>query len=166
MGDDRGCRSELTAVPSPRRLVGSPAALPPVALLSRGVFSQGWMNEMYFYDPEIYHPSVTHSVFVTLEDSALKLSYPRSNIPRRATFEEEIAEPTFVNHRHYDMSGTKVTLRWDEGSGQGQPLLTSRDAWRWNDKKPVVSLNCTQFSPVNKAEAKPSLARLEWLSKF
>lgn len=76
------------------------------------IFLQGWMNEMYFYDPEIYHPSVTHSVFVTLEDSSLKLSYPKNNIPRRATFEEEIAEPTFVNHRHYDMSGTKVRPGW------------------------------------------------------
>ncbi|KAJ6653733.1 hypothetical protein lerEdw1_008759 [Lerista edwardsae] len=99
-------------------------------MLSTGVFSQGWMNEMYFYDPEIYHPSVTHSVFVTLEDSTLKLSYPKSNIPRRATFEEEIAEPTFVNHRHYDMSGTKVFL--------SPPGLARKRMW--NKKYPVCLL--------------------------
>lgn len=69
------------------------------------------MNEMYFYDPEIYHPSLTHSVFVTLEDSSVKLSYPKSNIPRRATFEEEIAEVAFVNHHQYDLQGAKVRLR-------------------------------------------------------
>ncbi|KAG8145342.1 hypothetical protein E2320_011896 [Naja naja] len=53
---------------------------------------KGWMNEMHFYDPEIYHSSLTHSVFVTLENSNLTLSYPQSSIPRRATFGEENVE--------------------------------------------------------------------------
>ncbi|XP_066496895.1 testis-expressed protein 2-like [Tiliqua scincoides] len=94
---------------------------------------KGWMNEMYFYDPEIYHPSVTHSVFVTLEDYTLKLSYPKNNIPRRATFEEEIAKPTFVTHRHYDMSGTKVFLF--------PPGLARKRMW--NKKYPI----CILFPP-------------------
>ena len=28
---------------------------------------QGWMNEIYNYDPETYHATLTHSVFVRLE---------------------------------------------------------------------------------------------------
>lgn len=68
------------------------------------------MNEMYFYDPEIYHPSLTHSVFVTLEGSTMKLSYPKNNVPRRATFEEEILDVAFVSHRCYDVSNAKVGL--------------------------------------------------------
>ncbi|KAL8174886.1 UNVERIFIED_CONTAM: hypothetical protein K2H54_004681 [Gekko kuhli] len=91
---------------------------------------KGWMNEMYFYDPEIYHPSLTHSVFVTLEDYSLKLSYPKSNIPRRATFEEEIPEVAFVNHHHYDLRGAKVFLF--------PPGLARKRMW--NKKYPVCVL--------------------------
>lgn len=68
------------------------------------------MNEMHFYDPEIYHPSLTHSIFVTLENSNLTLSYPQSSIPRRAIFGEENFEVAFVTHRRYDMSGAKVRV--------------------------------------------------------
>uniref|UniRef100_A0ACB8FKS4 Uncharacterized protein n=1 Tax=Sphaerodactylus townsendi TaxID=933632 RepID=A0ACB8FKS4_9SAUR len=91
---------------------------------------KGWMNEMYFYDPEIYHPSMTHSVFVTLEDSSVKLSYPKNNIPRRATFEEEISEVAFVNHHHYDLHGAKVFLF--------PPGLARKRMW--NKKYPICIL--------------------------
>ncbi|XP_062999493.1 testis-expressed protein 2-like [Elgaria multicarinata webbii] len=94
------------------------------------MLKQGWMNEMYFYDPELYHPSLTHSVFVTLEDSSMKLSYPKNNIPRRATFEEEVLDVAFVNHRHYDMSGAKVFL-FPHG------LARKR---MWNKKYPICIL--------------------------
>ncbi|XP_060116920.1 testis-expressed protein 2-like [Heteronotia binoei] len=91
---------------------------------------KGWMNEMYFYDPEIYHPSLTHSVFVTLENSSLKLSYPKSNVPRRATFEEEIPEVAFVNHHNYDLNGAKVFLF--------PPGLARKRMW--NKKYPICVL--------------------------
>ncbi|XP_061455127.1 testis-expressed protein 2-like [Rhineura floridana] len=91
---------------------------------------KGWMNEMYFYDPEIYHPSLTHSVFVSLEDASMKLSYPKNNISRRATFEEEICEVAFVSHRHYKMSGAKIFL--------SPPGLARKRMW--NKKYPICIL--------------------------
>ncbi|XP_054850630.1 testis-expressed protein 2-like isoform X2 [Eublepharis macularius] len=94
------------------------------------VILKGWMNEMYFYDPELYHPSLTHSVFVTLEDSSMKLSYPKNNIPRRATFEEEISEVAFVNHHHYDLCSAKVFLF--------PPGLARKRMW--NKKYPICVL--------------------------
>ncbi|KAG9350432.1 hypothetical protein JZ751_026794 [Albula glossodonta] len=52
-----------------------------------GIF-KGWMNEILNYDPETYHATLTHSVFVRLEGSTLRLSKPNRNIARRATFNE------------------------------------------------------------------------------
>lgn len=74
---------------------------------------QGWLNQLHTYDPELYHPSLTHSVLATLDGATLKLSYPKSNIPRQATFAEEILDVAFVSHRCYDMSGAKVP--WEQG---------------------------------------------------
>ncbi|XP_009871428.1 PREDICTED: testis-expressed sequence 2 protein-like, partial [Apaloderma vittatum] len=45
----------------------------------------GWMNQLQVYDPELFHPSLTHSVLATLDGATLKLSYPKSNIPRRVS---------------------------------------------------------------------------------
>lgn len=81
------------------------------------------MNEMYFYDPEIYHPLLTHSVFVTLEGCVLKLSYPKTNLPRRATFDEELLDVAFVSHRSYDMSNAKVR------SGHGGSGSITGSSW-------------------------------------
>ncbi|XP_042294430.1 testis-expressed protein 2-like [Sceloporus undulatus] len=101
---------------------------------------KGWMNQMYSYDPEIYHPSLTHSVFVTLEDSTMKFSYPKNNIPRRATFEEQISEAVFVNHRHYEISGAKVFLV--------PPGLARKRMW--NKKYPICILFPDQLDQSSK----------------
>lgn len=83
---------------------------------------QGWMNQLHIYNPELFHPSLTHSVLATLDGATLKLSYPKSNIPRRATFEEEILDATFVSHRCYNLTDAKVspavprTLPWEQGA--------------------------------------------------
>ncbi|MGH0126411.1 UNVERIFIED_CONTAM: hypothetical protein FKN15_030275 [Acipenser sinensis] len=50
-----------------------------------GIF-KGWMNEISSYDPETYHAMLTHSVYVRLEGSTLRLSKPNRNISRRASF--------------------------------------------------------------------------------
>ncbi|XP_018416733.1 PREDICTED: testis-expressed sequence 2 protein-like [Nanorana parkeri] len=71
---------------------------------------QGWMNEIFSYDPETYHPALTHSVFVSLEGTTLKRSYPKSNLPRRSTFGEEIPEVAFVIHETCDLTGAQVFL--------------------------------------------------------
>ncbi|XP_043349875.1 testis-expressed protein 2-like isoform X1 [Dermochelys coriacea] len=91
---------------------------------------KSWMNEMYFYDPEIYHPSLTHSVFVTLEGTAMKLSYPKNNVPRRAAFEEETLDVAFVSHRYYNMSNAQVFLF--------PPGLARKRMW--NKKYPICIL--------------------------
>ncbi|NXS54165.1 TEX2 protein, partial [Brachypteracias leptosomus] len=91
---------------------------------------QGWMNQLQVYDPEIFHPSLTHSVLATLDGATLKLSYPKSNIPRRATFEEEILDATFVSHRCYDLTDAKVSLC--------PPSLARKRTW--NKKYPICIL--------------------------
>ncbi|XP_069503397.1 testis-expressed protein 2-like [Ambystoma mexicanum] len=88
---------------------------------------KGWMNEMYSYDPEMYHPSLTHSVFVTLDGSTMKLSYPKTNVPRRATQEEESLDTTFTSHRSYDLTNAKVFLF---------PMGLARKRI-WNKKYPI-----------------------------
>uniref|UniRef100_A0A672YNV9 SMP-LTD domain-containing protein n=1 Tax=Sphaeramia orbicularis TaxID=375764 RepID=A0A672YNV9_9TELE len=60
---------------------------------------KGWMNETHCYDPETFHPSTTHSVYVTLDGSQLHLAYPRANISRWAAFSEPPHEAVFL-HSH------------------------------------------------------------------
>ncbi|KFP17359.1 Testis-expressed sequence 2 protein, partial [Egretta garzetta] len=91
---------------------------------------QGWMNQLHLYDPELFHPSLTHSVLATLDGATLKLSYPKSNIPRRATFEEEILDTTFISHRCYDLTDAKVFLC--------PPSLARKRTW--NQKYPICVL--------------------------
>ncbi|NWH87029.1 TEX2 protein, partial [Aegithalos caudatus] len=91
---------------------------------------QGWMNQLHVYDPELFHPSLTHSVLAVLDGATLKLSYPKSNIPRRATFEEEILDPAFVSHRCYDLTDAKVFLC--------PPSLARKRTW--NKKYPICVL--------------------------
>ncbi|KAM6379170.1 testis-expressed protein 2-like isoform 2-T2 [Pluvialis apricaria] len=91
---------------------------------------QGWMNQLHVYDPELFHPSLTHSVLATLDGATLKLSYPKSNIPRRATFEEEILDAVFVSHRYYNLTDAKVFLC--------PPSLARKRTW--NKKYPICVL--------------------------
>ncbi|NWH75265.1 TEX2 protein, partial [Piaya cayana] len=91
---------------------------------------QGWMNQLHAYDPELFHPSLMHSVHATLDGATLKLSYPKSNIPRRATFEEEIGDVTFISHRCYDLTDAKVFLC---------PASLARKR-TWNKKYPICVL--------------------------
>ncbi|NXC42226.1 TEX2 protein, partial [Penelope pileata] len=91
---------------------------------------QGWLNLLHAYDPELHHPALTHSVMATLDGAALKLSYPKSSIPRRATFAEEILDAAFISHRCYDMAGAKVFLC--------PPGLARKRLW--NKKYPICIL--------------------------
>ncbi|NXY62995.1 TEX2 protein, partial [Callaeas wilsoni] len=91
---------------------------------------QGWMNQLHVYDPELFHPSLTHSVLAVLDGATLKLSYPKSNIPRRATCEEEILDAVFVSHRCYDLTDAKVFLC--------PPSLARKRTW--NKKYPICVL--------------------------
>lgn len=74
------------------------------------IFLQGWMNETHIYDPEMFHPSIMHSVYVTLEGSRLRLAYPRANIPRWAAFDETPHEATFLRSCTYQLANCKVSV--------------------------------------------------------
>ncbi|MBN3287340.1 TEX2 protein, partial [Polyodon spathula] len=91
---------------------------------------KGWMNEMYVYDPETYLPSLTHSVFITLEGSTLRLSYPKNNISRWATFDEPRHDAVFASHRTVKLAESKVFLV--------PPALARKRIW--NKKYPICIL--------------------------
>ncbi|KAM6957200.1 testis-expressed protein 2-like [Aplochiton taeniatus] len=91
---------------------------------------EGWMNELNVYDPETFQPSLTHSVYATLEGSRLRLAYPRGNIPRRAAFHEPPHEAVFLCSRTYQLAKSKVSLL---------PAALARKRM-WNMKYPVCIL--------------------------
>ena len=68
------------------------------------------MNEIQGYDPETFQPSLTNSVYATLEGSRLRLAYPRASIPRRAAFDETPPEVVFVRLRTYQLADCKVSV--------------------------------------------------------
>lgn len=68
------------------------------------------MNEIHSYDPETYHATLTHSVYVRLEGSVLRLSKPNRNISRRATHNEPKPDVTYISQKIYDLTDSKV--RW------------------------------------------------------
>ncbi|VDD77699.1 unnamed protein product [Mesocestoides corti] len=79
---------------------------------SRPVY-KAWMNEIIFYSPETYHINNTHSVYVTLEGTQLRIQRPRKNVSRRAMFNLPVP-PTcgvhFVHQRIFDMRKVNVSL--------------------------------------------------------
>lgn len=68
------------------------------------------MNEIHSYDPEMYHATLTHSVYVRLEGSVLRLSKPNRNISRRATHNEPKPDITYISQKIYDLTDSKVCL--------------------------------------------------------
>lgn len=66
------------------------------------------MNEIHSYDPEMYHATLTHSVYVRLEGSVLRLSKPHRNISRRAAHNEPKPDVTFTSQKIYDLTDSKV----------------------------------------------------------
>lgn len=69
------------------------------------------MNEISSYDPETYHATLTHSVFVRLEGSIIRLSKPNHNIARRSAHNEPKPEVTYVSQKIYDLTNSKVCRR-------------------------------------------------------
>ncbi|KAA0725296.1 Testis-expressed protein 2 [Triplophysa tibetana] len=96
-------------------------------LQSKAPRVKGWMNEMYAYDVETYHPSLMHSVYVTLEGPYLRLDYPHNNIPRWAAFDEPCYEMNFTRCRIFTLTGSKVFIL---------PLALARKRV-WNRKYPI-----------------------------
>nr|XP_020472070.1 testis-expressed protein 2-like [Monopterus albus] len=88
---------------------------------------EGWMNQTHSYNPETFHPSITHTVYVTLEGSRLRLAYPRANISRWPTFNETQHEAVFLHSRTYQLANCKVSLL---PSGLAHKRM-------WNKKYPI-----------------------------
>ncbi|KAM3916573.1 testis-expressed protein 2-like [Leptodactylus fuscus] len=98
---------------------------------------QGWMNEIFSYDPETYHPALAHSVFVSLEGTTLKRSYPKTSLSRRSIYGEEIPEMAFVNHITNNLTNAQVFLYPD---GLANKRL-------WNKKYPICIQLCDSEDP-------------------
>ncbi|NXA48561.1 TEX2 protein, partial [Nothocercus julius] len=104
---------------------------------------KGWMNEIYNYDPETYHATLTHSVYVRLEGSTLRLSKPNKNISRRAIYNEPKPEVTYVSQKIYELTESKISL---------VPKSLARKRI-WNKKYPICIELARQDDFMAKAQA-------------
>ncbi|XP_071429483.1 testis-expressed protein 2 [Pithys albifrons albifrons] len=104
---------------------------------------KGWMNEIYNYDPETYHATLTHSVYVRLEGSTLRLSKPNKNISRRALYNEPKPDVTYVSQKIYELTESKISL---------VPKSLARKRI-WNKKYPICIELAKQEDFMAKAQA-------------
>ncbi|KAM6940181.1 testis-expressed protein 2-like [Xenentodon cancila] len=104
---------------------------------------KGWMNEIMNYDPETYHATLTHSVYVRMEGSIIRLSKPNHNIARRAAHNEPKPDVTYVSQKIYDLTNSKVYL-------VPQSLARKRV---WNKKYPICIELARQDDFMSKAES-------------
>ncbi|KAI5097419.1 testis-expressed protein 2-like isoform X1, partial [Silurus meridionalis] len=118
---------------------------------------QGWMNEMYSYDPESYHPSLCHSVYVTLDGCTLHLAYPRANVPRQAFFNEPTNDTTFVRSCCFQLFNSKVFLLPD--------ILAKKRVW--NRKYPIcIALSEEEQSVEEEQVSEAAEAKTETAEKL
>uniref|UniRef100_G3PCZ1 Testis expressed 2 n=1 Tax=Gasterosteus aculeatus aculeatus TaxID=481459 RepID=G3PCZ1_GASAC len=103
------------------------------------------MNEIHSYDPEMYHATLTHSVYVRLEGSVLRLSKPNRNVSRRATHNEPKPDVTYVSQKIYDLTDSKINL-------VPQSLARKRV---WNKKYPI----CIELSKQEDFMSKTQLEK-------
>lgn len=73
------------------------------------------MNETDGYDPESFHPSLMHSVHVTVDGGRLCLRHPQANIPRWASFDEVPHEASLSRSRTYHLANSKVSILFATG---------------------------------------------------
>lgn len=113
------------------------------------------MNELSEYDVTDYHINQTHSVFVTLEGSTMRLQTPKQGIAKRAVGDESVPSAvSFVRQKHYDLNGCRVTLL--------PPDLVEKRLW---SKKYPICLEIDRRTPAEPALEKPanrnSVAKVE-----
>ncbi|XP_017277304.1 testis-expressed protein 2 isoform X2 [Kryptolebias marmoratus] len=109
---------------------------------------KGWMNEIHSYDPEMYHATLTHSVYVRLEGSVLRLSKPNRNISRRAAHNEPKPDVTYISQKIYDLTDSRIYL-------MPQSLARKRV---WNKKYPICIELAKQDDFMSKAQGEKSEA--------
>uniref|UniRef100_A0A8C2ZZ47 Testis expressed 2 n=1 Tax=Cyclopterus lumpus TaxID=8103 RepID=A0A8C2ZZ47_CYCLU len=115
---------------------------------------KGWMNEIHSYAPEMYHATLTHSVYVRLEGSVLRLSKPNRNISRRATHNEPKPDVTYISQKIYDLTDSKINL-------VPQSLARKRV---WNKKYPICIELAKQEDFMSKAQGEKPEAGEERLT--
>ena len=99
------------------------------------------MNEIMDYVPETYSINHTHSIFVHLEGTTLRLRRPKTNVPKRAMWDEPTISPQFIHQRHFDLKGSKVLLL--------PPGLVKKRLW--SKKYPIcIALAYTSQKPIDK----------------
>uniref|UniRef100_A0A3B5LNH7 Testis expressed 2 n=1 Tax=Xiphophorus couchianus TaxID=32473 RepID=A0A3B5LNH7_9TELE len=121
--------------------------VPQLDVKEPGIF-KGWMNEIQSYDPEMYHATLTHSVYVRLEGSVLRLSKPNRNISRRAAHNEPKPDVTYISQKIYDLTDSRIYL-------MPQSLARKRV---WNKKYPICIELAKQEDFMSKAEGERSEA--------
>lgn len=102
------------------------------------------MNEIGEYDPFNHHINNTHPVQVLLEGTTLRLRRPKTNIPRRALWDEEkhiVKE--FIHQRHFDIKGSSVSLM--------PPELVSKRLW--SKKYPIKIAFATAGKKIKAKES-------------
>ncbi|KAF8771919.1 testis-expressed protein 2-like [Argiope bruennichi] len=91
----------------------SPSNIPVTEVEDEVIIYKGWMNILPYdmtYNPDTYHVNCTRSLFIRLDGSYLRVSFPQKNIPKRAMFNEPRHEMQFVHQQHYDITGSSVEL--------------------------------------------------------
>lgn len=110
------------------------------------------MNEIHSYDPEMYHATLTHSVYVRLEGSVLRLSKPNRNISRRATHNEPKPDVTYISQKIYDLTDSKVWWSWvyegNERCWNALSCVSAKDTLKGGGGINVLSVCVTAGSPV------------------
>ncbi|XP_077461589.1 testis-expressed protein 2-like isoform X2 [Stigmatopora argus] len=112
---------------------------------------KGWMNEITNYDPETYHATLTHSVFVRLEGSIIRLSKPNHNIARRAIHGDQKPDVTYISQKIYNLKNSKVHLV--------PPSLARKRIW--NKKYPICIELGKQDDFISKVEGDTNENRAE-----
>lgn len=73
------------------------------------------MNELpQAYSPEAYHINQTRSVYIRLQGTSLRITWPKVGMPKRAMWDVPRLVPSFrdsIQHAHYDIAGTQVMLK-------------------------------------------------------
>ncbi|BFZ17661.1 hypothetical protein BsWGS_20700 [Bradybaena similaris] len=105
---------EKPGLPGPVLLtpVDEPLPVPEMKTTCEGeeFLYKGWMNELTNYKVDDYHLNKTHSIFVSLEGSHLRLQRPKNAIPKRAMWDEVLPKPQFIHQRHFYLPGCRVFL--------------------------------------------------------
>lgn len=118
------------------------------------------MNEISSYDPELYHATLTHSVFVRLQGSVIRLSKPNHNIARRATHNEPKPDVTYVSQKIYDLSSSKVSGLVSGGRSPGRSPDVGPPS-----KPPSRCTSCPRTWPGSASGIRSTPSASTWASK-